>query len=61
MVATEDSLALSYKTAGTVTLTGDDLSIEDVVRKARRGARVGVSREVEHATTPTPTAGVQWR
>jgi histidine ammonia-lyase len=45
MVATEDSLTLSYRTAGTVTLTGDDLSIEDVVRTARRGARVEVSRE----------------
>jgi histidine ammonia-lyase len=45
MVATEDSLALSYRTAGTVTLTGADLSIEDVVRIARRGARVEVSRE----------------
>jgi hypothetical protein len=31
MVATEDSLTLSYRTAGTVTLTGDDL-YEDVVR-----------------------------
>ena len=30
-------------TTGTVTLTGDDLSIEDVVRVARRGARVEVS------------------
>jgi histidine ammonia-lyase len=45
MVATEDSLTLSYRTAGTVTLTGDDLSIEDVVRIARGGARVEVSRE----------------
>jgi histidine ammonia-lyase len=45
MVATEDSLALSYRTAGTVTLTGADLSIEDAVRIARRGARVEVSRE----------------
>jgi histidine ammonia-lyase len=45
MVATEDSLTLSYRTARTVTLTGDDLSIEDVVRIARRGARVEVSRE----------------
>jgi hypothetical protein len=45
MVATEDSLTLSYRTAGTVTLTGADLSIEDVVRIARRGARVEVSRE----------------
>src|SRR5215212_8868851 len=45
MVAKEDSLTLSYRTAGTVTLTGDDLSIEDVVRIARRGARVEVSRE----------------
>ena len=45
MVATEGSLTLSYRTAGTVTLTGDDLSIEDVVRTARRGARVEVSRE----------------
>ena len=45
MLATEDSLTLSYRTAGTVTLTGDDLSIEDVVRIARRGARVEVSRE----------------
>ena len=44
MVVTEDSLALSYKTSGTVTLTGDDLAIEDVVRIARRGARVEVSR-----------------
>ena len=45
MVATEDTLTLSYRTAGTVTLTGDDLSIEDVVSIARRGARVEVSRE----------------
>jgi len=30
MVATEDSLTLSYRTAGTVTLMGADLSIEDV-------------------------------
>src|SRR5918997_68740 len=32
-------------TTGTVTLTGDDLSIEEVVRVARRGARVEVSVE----------------
>jgi histidine ammonia-lyase len=44
-VATEDSLTLSYRTAGTVTLTGAGLSIEDVVHIARRGARVEVSRE----------------
>jgi histidine ammonia-lyase len=36
-------LAISSPTTGTVTLTGDDLSIEDVVRVARRGARVEVS------------------
>ena len=30
--------------ADTVTLTGDDLAIEDVVRVARRGARVEVAR-----------------
>src|SRR5829696_779366 len=45
MGATEDSLALSYRTTGPVTLTGDDLSIEEVVRIARRGASVEVSRE----------------
>jgi len=45
MVVTEDSLALSHPTTGTVTLTGDDLSIEEVVRIARRGARVELSRE----------------
>jgi histidine ammonia-lyase len=45
MVAEEDSLALSYPTTRIVTLTGDDLSIEDVVRVARRGVRVEVSRE----------------
>src|SRR5215211_3620430 len=45
MGATEDPLALSYRTTGTVTLTGDDLSIEEVVRIARRGARVEVSRQ----------------
>jgi histidine ammonia-lyase len=44
MVATEDSLTLSYRTAATVTLTGDDLSIEDVVSIARRGTIVEVSR-----------------
>jgi histidine ammonia-lyase len=38
-------LTLSHPTTGTVTLTGDDLSIEDVVSVARRGARVEVSRE----------------
>ena len=42
-MATENSLALSYLT--TVTLTGDDLTIEEVVRIARRGARVEVSGE----------------
>ena len=36
-------MAISSPTTGTVTLTGDDLSIEDVVRVARRGARVEVS------------------
>src|ERR671911_88349 len=41
----EDSVALFYPTTGTVTLTGDDLSIEEVVRIARRGAHVEVSRE----------------
>ncbi len=41
---TEDSrLTIFSSTTGTVTLTGDDLSIEDVVRVARRGARVEVS------------------
>ena len=45
MVVTEDPLTLSYSKTGTVTLTGDDLSIEEVVRIARRGARVEVSRE----------------
>ena len=44
MVATEDPLTLSYSKTGTVTLTGDDLSIEEVVRIARRGVRVEVSR-----------------
>src|ERR671917_2011882 len=38
-------MTLSHPTTGAVTLTGDDLSIEDVVRTARRGARVGISRE----------------
>ena len=37
-----DPLALG---GGTVVLTGDDLYIEEVVRVARRGARVAVSRE----------------
>src|SRR5215210_1745865 len=45
MVVTEELLTLSYSKTGTVTLTGDDLSIEEVVRIARRGARVEVSRE----------------
>jgi hypothetical protein len=35
-------LTLSHPTTGTVTLTGDDLSIEEVVRIARRGARVEI-------------------
>src|SRR5215204_2717698 len=43
MVVTEELLTLSYSKTGTVTLTGDDLSIEEVVRIARRGARVEVS------------------
>src|SRR5919107_42611 len=38
-------MTLSHPTTGAVTLTGDDLSIEEVVRVARRGARVGISRE----------------
>ncbi len=48
MVATQGSLTLSYRTAGTVTLTGDDLSIYRGCgpHRARRGARVEVSHEV---------------
>jgi histidine ammonia-lyase len=38
-------LTLARPTTGTVTLTGDDLSIEEVVRIARRGARVEISCE----------------
>ena len=38
-------MTLSHPITGTVTLTGDDLSIEEVVRVARRGARVEISRE----------------
>src|SRR5829696_6833008 len=38
-------MTLSHPTTGAVTLTGDDLTIEDVVRVARRGAVVEVSRQ----------------
>ena len=61
MVSTEDSLSLSYRTAGTVTLTGDDLAIEDVVRVARRGAHVEVSRRMAALELTVSTRAIDLR
>jgi histidine ammonia-lyase len=47
--------------SGPVTLTGDDLSIEDVVRVARRGARVEVSAAALELTVATRAVDLRGR
>jgi hypothetical protein len=58
MVATEGSLTLSYRTAGPVTLTGDDLSIEDVVRIAPGAAPA--SRSHTRSSSVSEGLGTSW-